>query len=218
MLRFIAYFVAVFAPAIYIALTAFNPELIPTTLLLTIANAREGTPFPVFLETAVMVFAFEILREAGIRMPRPIGQAISIVGALVMGEAAVAAGLVGAPVVIVVAITAVAGFIVPIQNDSTFVMRILTMILAATLGFYGVTMGLLALLLYIASLSSFGAPYFDGLSWSSDLKDSVVRLPLWAMLRRPVNIARGDTVRQRFFIPPHRPYGRNGDAPGGDGS
>jgi spore germination protein KA len=85
-IRFFGYFITVFVPAIYIAMTAFHQELIPTTLLFTIANAREGTPFPVFLETFIMIFTFEILREAGIRLPRPVGQAISIVGALIMGD------------------------------------------------------------------------------------------------------------------------------------
>ncbi|MEA4919402.1 MAG: spore germination protein [Clostridiaceae bacterium] len=206
LLRFLAYFITIFAPAIYIALTVFQQELIPTKLLLTIANAREGTPFPVFVEMLIMVFAFDILYEAGIRMPRPVGQAISIVGALVMGEAAVSAGLVGAPVVITIAITAVAGFLVPTQNDSATVLRGVMMVIAAFAGWYGISMGLIAIMLHIASLSSFGVPYFDGFFCSSNLQDSLIRLPLWAMVKRPRDIARGDTTRHRFFIPPLRPY------------
>ena len=205
-LRFAGYLITVFAPALYIALTAFHQEMIPTTLLFTIANAREGTPFPVFIETMIMVFAFEILREAGIRLPRPVGQAISIVGALVMGDAAVAAGIVGAPVVIIIAITAVSGFLVPNQNDSASVFRIVMMMLAAALGGYGIAMGFLAMLMHLGSLSSFGVPYFDGFSISVNLQDSVVRMPLWSMIRRPEDIARGDLTRRRFFVPPLRPY------------
>lgn len=182
LLRFIAYLIAVFAPAIYIALTAFHQELLPTTLLFTIAKAREGTPFPAFVEALIMMFAFEILREAGIRLPRPIGQAISIVGALVMGDAAVAAGLVGAPMVITVAITAVAGFLVPNQNDSISILRVLMLMLAAVVGWYGVSMGFLALLVHLATLNSFGVPYFDGFSRINNLQDSVVRMPLWSMV------------------------------------
>ena len=91
-LRFVAFLITVFAPAVYIALVSFQHELIPTTLLFTLAKAREGTPFPAFIEAVIMVFAFEILREAGVRLPRPVGQAISIVGALIMGDAAVNAG------------------------------------------------------------------------------------------------------------------------------
>lgn len=217
-IRFIGYFITVFAPAIYIALTSFHQELIPTTLLFTIANAREGTPFPVFLETFIMMFAFEILREAGIRLPRPVGQAISIVGALIMGDAAVSAGLVGAPVVITVAITAVASFLVPNQNDSASLLRLIMMVLAAFLGFYGVSMGFLAVLLYLGSLTSFGVPYFDGFAWTSNLQDSMVRMPLWSMVRRPKNIVRGDIKRRRFFVPPLRPYApKDKDDPEGGG-
>ncbi len=206
MLRFAAFIITVFAPAAYIALTVFHQELIPTTLLFTIANAREGTPFPGFMEALIMVFAFELLREAGIRLPRPVGQAISIVGALIMGDAAVSAGIVGAPMVITIAITAVASFLVPSQNDSASALRVVMMILASFAGFYGIAMGFLAILMHLGSLSSFGVPYFDGFAWTSNLQDSVVRMPQWFMTRRPKDMARGDTVRRRFFIPPLRPY------------
>ena len=205
-LRFIAYFITVFGPSIYIALTAFHQELLPTTLLFTIANAREGTPFPVFIEAMIMIFAFEILREGGIRLPRPVGQAVSIVGALIMGDAAVSAGLVGAPVVITVAITAVAGFLVPMQNESGSILRVVMMVLASFLGWYGISMGFLALLIHLGSLTSFGVPYFDGFAWNRNLQDSVVRMPLWTMVKRPKDIAQGDTTRTHFFIPPLRPY------------
>ena len=205
-LRFIAFFIAVFGPAVYIALTVFHQEMIPTTLLFTIANAREGTPFPVFIETAIMVITFEILREAGVRLPRPVGQAISIVGALVMGDAAVSAGLVGAPVVIAVSLTAVSGFLVPNQYDAASMLRIIMMILAALIGGYGISMGFLGLLIHLASLTSFGVPYFQGLSFSRNLEDAVVRMPLWTMVKRPKGIAYHDITRRRFFIPPLRPH------------
>ncbi len=206
MLRFAGYLITVFAPALYIALTSFHQEFIPTNLLFSIANAREGTPFPVLLETMGMVFAFEILREAGIRLPRPVGQAISIVGALIMGDAAVSAGLVGAPVVITVAITAVASFLVPAQNDAGSVLRIIMMILAAFTGWYGISMGFLAALIHLGSLSSFGVPYFDGLAWTRDQEDTIVRLPLWFMIRRPKAIPETNQIRGRFFIPSFRPH------------
>lgn len=211
MLRYLAFFLSVFAPAIYIALTGFHQELIPTTLLFTIANAREGTPFPVFLEAMIMVFAYEILREGGIRLPHPVGQAISIVGALIMGDAAVSAGIVGAPIVIVIAITAVAGFLVPMQNDSGSILRVIMMILSAATGFYGLSLGFLAILMHLSTLSSFGVPYFDGFEPSRNLQDSVVRMPLWSMVKRPKYIARGDTTRRRYFVPPLRPYALEDD-------
>lgn len=206
LLRFMGFFLTVFMPSVYIALTAFHQQLIPTTLLFTIANAREGTPFPVFIEAFIMLFAFEVLREAGIRLPRPVGQAISIVGALVMGDAAVSAGLVGAPVVITIALTAVSSFLVPSQNDAASILRLLTMILAALVGGYGVAMGLLAMLLHLGSLSSFGVPFFNGFYPNRDLQDSFIRMPLWSMRRRPVDIAENDVVRRPFFVPPLRPF------------
>ena len=205
-LRFIAFFITIFGPGIYIALTAFHQEFIPTSLLLSIANAREGAPFPVLIETLIMVFAFEILQEAGIRMPRPVGQAISIVGSLLMGAAAVSAGLVGAPVVITVAFTAVSGFLVPTQREASSLLRVVMMLLGGSLGWYGISMGLLALLLHLGSLKSFGVVYFDGFTRARNLQDSVVRMPLWSMLLRPDQLAQGDKTRRgRFFIPPPPP-------------
>lgn len=217
LLRFAAYLIAVFGPAVYVSLTAFHQELLPTTLLFTIAKAREGTPFPVVVEALIMIFAFEILREAGVRLPRPVGQAVSIVGALIMGDAAVKAGLVGAPMVITVAITAVASFLVPNQNDSISILRLVMLALSAFVGWYGISMGFLGMLVHLATLTSFGVPYFDGLSWSSDLQDSLVRMPLWSMTKRPKDIARGDTTRRRFFVPPLRPYARRDEDGGPEG-
>lgn len=204
--RYLGYLITIYAPAVYIALTDFHQELIPTTLLFTIADAREGTPFPVLIETLIMVFAYEILREAGIRLPRPVGQAIGIVGALIMGDAAVSAGLVGAPVVIIIALMAVSGFLVPMQNDSSSILRIVMMLLASFAGWYGISMGFMALLMHLGSLSSFGVPYFDGFAWTRNLEDSIVRLPLWTMVKRPRDIAYRDVTRRKFFIPPLRPY------------
>lgn len=202
LLRFFSYLIAIFAPAIYIALTTFHQELIPTTLLMTIASAREGTPFPAFVEAFVMLLSFEILREAGLRLPRPVGQAVSIVGALVMGDAAVSAGIVGAPMVITVAITAVAGFIIPEQNDTISILRLIMMILSAALGGYGIAMGFLGILIHLGSLQSFGIAYFNAFFPTRDMEDTFIRMPLWAMVKRPTRIAAGDVVRRHFFVPP----------------
>jgi spore germination protein KA len=110
--RYLSTAFSILLPSLYVALTTFHQELIPTPLLFTMASAREGTPFPAVLEAGIMVVLFEILREAGVRLPNPVGQAISIVGALIIGESAVSAGLIGAPMVIVIALTAVSGFVV----------------------------------------------------------------------------------------------------------
>lgn len=206
MLRFVAYFIAAFAPAIYVALTTFHQELIPTTLLNTIAASREGTPFPAFIEALIMVFAYEILREAGVRLPRPVGSAISIVGGLIMGDAAVSAGIVGAPMVIAIAITAVAGFVVPEQTESAAFMRLISLAMAAFLGGYGIAIAFLAMLIHLASIQSFGVPYFTAVAYSRDQQDMYVRMPLWMMRERPADIAEGDMIRRRTGTPP----------PGGD--
>lgn len=205
-IRYIAYIITIFAPAIYVAVSSFHHELIPTTLLFTVAKAREGTPFPIYVEALIMIFAFELLREAGVRLPRPVGQAISIVGALIMGDAAVSAGIVGAPMVIVIAVTAVAGFLVPSQNDSASILRVAVMVPAAIVGFYGVGLTCLGMLIHLATLKSFGVPYFDSFGYAKDAQDALVRMPLWSMRKRPEGVAQGDTTRIKPFIPPLRPH------------
>lgn len=198
LLRFLAFFISVTAPAVYVALSTFHQELLPTPLLLTMAAAHEGVPFPAALEAAFMIVAFEILKEAGVRLPRPVGQAVSIVGALVIGEAAVSAGLIGAPMVIVVAITAVASFVVPPQTDSGAVIRFGLLLLGGFMGGFGIAIGLLAVFVHMASLRSFGAPYLSGLApfRPGEMGDTFIRGPLWRMKRRPADLRPKDSVRQ----------------------
>lgn len=202
-IRFICFFISILAPATYVAFTTYHHELIPTELLFTIAVSREGTPFPAAVEALIMIVAFEILRESGVRLPRPVGQAISIVGALVMGEAAVSAGLIGAPMVIIIAITAVASFAVPSQVDAEVILRFFFLILAAALGGYGITLGIVMLVVHLASLRSFNFYYLQPFAPMNmqDSKDAVVRFPLWGMLSRPKNFARKNEIRQKFFLP-----------------
>ncbi len=140
-LRFIAFYVSVLAPATYVILSTFHQELIPTTLLFTMAASHEGVPFPAVMEVGVMMITFEILREAGVRLPRPVGQAVSIVGALVIGEAAVSAGLIGGLTVIVVALTAISSFVVPVYTDVISILRIMFLVLGGSLGIFGVGIG-----------------------------------------------------------------------------
>lgn len=105
-----------FQAALYVAITTFHPQLLPTNFLLSITSAREGVPFPAVIEALLMEFLFEGLREAGVRLPKAVGSAVSIVGALVIGEAAVTAGIVSAPMVIIVTITGIASFVIPRYN------------------------------------------------------------------------------------------------------
>lgn len=206
-IRFIAFMVSVLGPASYVAALTFHQELIPTSLLFTLAAAEEGTPFPTMVELLVMGVIFEILREAGIRLPRPVGQAISIVGALVLGESAVSAGLIGEPVVIVIALTAVSSFVVPAQTDSGAILRVIFVILAGSMGGFGIMIGLIGLLIHLASLRSFGIPYLSPLAplRPFDLKDVFFRVPIWAMLTRPRTIANQDIQRQKFRLKPAPP-------------
>ncbi|WP_255314492.1 spore germination protein [Bacillus sp. FJAT-26390] len=163
LLRYLAFFFSLLAPAIYIAITTFHAELIPTVLLTSIVAQREGIPFPAVIEILLMEITFEILREAGTRMPRVVGQTISIVGALVLGEAAVQAGIVSSINVIVVSLTAISGFAVPIYSFGTNVrlLRFGFIFLAGLLGLYGVILGSAFLLIHMVRLQSFGVVYLS---------------------------------------------------------
>lgn len=192
-LRVLIFFISIIAPASYIAGTTFHQEMIPTQLLIAIAAQRETVPFPAFIEALIMEVSFEILREAGVRMPRAVGSAISIVGALVIGEAAVQAGIVSPAMVIIVAITAIANFATPsfAVAISARIIRFLFMIAAATFGFYGIILGLVVLAIHLTSLRSFGVPYVTPLApmIPKDLGDTVFRLPLWSLKTRPALIS-----------------------------
>ncbi|WP_341357922.1 spore germination protein [Rossellomorea sp. y25] len=188
-LRLISFFIALLAPSIFIAVTTYHHEMIPTPLLISLASQREGVPFPAFVEALMMEVTFEILREGGIRMPRAIGQAVSIVGTLVIGTAAVEAGIVSAAMVIVVSITAIASFVVPSNNMgiSIRMIRFIFMGLAASFGIFGITAAFIAMILHLCSLRSFGVPYMSpfGPFNVEDQKDSLFRFPHWGLVSRP---------------------------------
>ena len=205
LLRFTAYFVSVFAPALYVALTTYHQEMLPPTMLISIAAAREGTPFPAFVEAMVMGIIYEILKEAGIRLPRPVGQAVSIVGALVIGEAAVSASLIGAPMVIVVSLTAIASYVVASINDTVSIMRLTYVLLAAFLGLFGIMIGAAFFLTHMVSLRSFGVPYLAPIApiVTEDLKDVFLRPHLWKMHKRPKLFTQNDLVRQEPNLMPN---------------
>lgn len=186
-LRYMFAFLAMALPAMYIGITSFQQEMIPTSLALSLAAAREVVPFPVMAEALIMEITFEALREAGIRLPRPVGQTISIVGALVIGQAAVQAGIISAPMIIVVATTGIASFLIPNPGMSQAIslIRFPLMILGATLGLYGVAVGLLAVLIHLVNMSSFGTAYMTPIApfqWAG-LADSIIRAP-WRVLRK----------------------------------
>jgi spore germination protein KA len=156
-----------------------------------------------------MEITFEGLREAGVRLPRPVGQAVSIVGALVIGQAAVQAGLVSAPMVIVVSITGIASFTFPSFSQSIAIrlLRFPMMFFAGTLGLYGVLLGMLIILIHMARLSSFGVSYLSPLAplQFSDLKDVLVRVPWWGMIGRPKQTGKNNPQRMKKGLGPRPP-------------
>ena len=221
-LRFVTMHIALLLPSAYIAVLTFHQEMLPTPLLISIAGQREGVPFPAFLEALMMEMVFEFLREAGVRLPRPIGQAVSIVGALVIGQAAVSAGLVSSAMVMVVSLTAIASFTIPTISGS-YAVRILRfpmMVLAASFGLFGIMVGLMAILIHVCALRSFGVPYITPLApfSSSDFKDSFIRMPWWAMIRRPKFMGLQDSKRQKLGQKPGPSQNKKDDKGGKSGA
>lgn len=201
LLRYLCFFLSLLVPSLYVAITTFHQEMIPTPLLISLAAQREGVPFPAVLEALLMEVTFEILREAGIRMPRAVGQAVAIVGALVLGEAAVQAGIVSPAMVIVVSITAISSFAIPVFSFavSARINRFIFIFLGATFGLYGIAVGLLAMVLHLCSLRSFGVPYMLPFSpfAAAGQGDALVRFPRWRFHKRQRLIAQRDTIRQQ---------------------
>lgn len=196
-LRFIRYFASVLSlllPALYIAITSFQPDILPAKFVISIAAARQGIPFPAIIEAFVMEVTFELLREAGLRLPVPIGSAIGIVGGIVIGTAAVDAGIVSPIMVIIVAVTAISSFSIPNYNLSVGfrMLRFFLMAIAGVFGLYGIMLGIVLILSHLVKLKSFGIPYMSPYvsSPASDLKDSIIRVPTFLMGKRPVLLAR----------------------------
>jgi spore germination protein KA len=207
-IRYISFLTALLLPSIYIAITTYHQEMIPYQLLTTIANSRLDVPFPVFLEALLMEGSFDLLREAGERLPRPISQSLSIVGTIVLGQAAIQSGLVSPVMVVVLSITATASFVNPKINmvRSVRILRFPIMILAATIGIYGIIMGLLVLLIHMASLRSVGVPYLSpsGPLNIKDWKNSIFKLPLWIATKRPSFIQKNNVKRVKEELQPNQ--------------
>ncbi|WP_245947884.1 spore germination protein [Paenibacillus sambharensis] len=189
-LRYVFMFVALYLPSIYVSVLTYHQDMVPTNLLYSIASAREAIPFPALVEALIMEVSFEALREAGIRLPKTIGQAVGILGALVIGQAAVQAGIVSAPMVIIVALTGIASFTIPRFNLAITVrmLRFPLMIAASVLGVYGVMIGTYIIAAHLCQLRSFGVPYMSGYAplRRKELKDIFVRAPWRKMKTRPI--------------------------------
>ena len=187
LIRGAALFLSVFLPGIFVAACTWHQQIIPFRLFLSIAAAEAQTPFSVGFSLLLIGVVYEVLREAGIRLPKPAGQAISIVGAIVMGDAAVSAGLISAPVLITLAITVVASFVAVTFVDSSTLLWLIFLFLGWAFGFFGIFAGSLFLLVYLCSLESFGLAYFApfGPVHLPGLRDSLFRAPLWLLKLRP---------------------------------
>lgn len=199
MLRFFALFLGILLPGLYVALQTFHQEMIPTVLLITMAGAREGVPLPSVLEALLMTVMLELIKESGVRLPKAVGSAVSIVGALVLGQAAVEGGIVSAPMVIVIAITAIAEFAVPALTEVMILYRLFLIVLGGFMGLYGITCGLVVIIIGAVSLDPFGIPYGYPIAPSdkTGLRDFIIRFPLWSMKKRPNLLGKGNKIRQR---------------------
>lgn len=197
LLRIISFFISISLPAIFISLVAFHQEMLPTPLLISISTSRQGVPFPTALETLLMLFAFEMLRESSARMPGVAGQALSIVGALVLGQAAVTAKIVSAPIIIVVALTGICGLMVPRLNGFSIIWRFILVLASCILGLYGYLFGIIVMMAGLFSISSFGVPIMPDIyaTESQSYKDIYVRFSWKAMIKRPDSLSK-NRIRQ----------------------
>lgn len=162
--RLAAYLITVFLPGAYVAIASFSPEMLPSALILNLAAAEQTAPFSLMVECLLIHFMYEILREAGLRLPRPIGHAIGVVGGLVIGDITVNAGLVGAPMVLVVALSGLCSFVVPAMYEKTVVLRFLYIIAGGIFGLFGLFLAAAAVIVKMCSLNTYGVPYMSPLS------------------------------------------------------
>lgn len=188
-IRLLATFFALLLPGLYIAISNYHQELIPTELLFAIAASRESVPFPIIFELLFMEISFELIREAGLRVPSPIGQTIGIVGALILGDAAVKANIVSPILIIIVALTALCSFAIPdLSLNFTFrILRFVYIFLGYLAGFLGISLGIFALLLSLSNLTSFGAPYIMPFltNINSKTTTSYFNSHIWLREKRP---------------------------------
>ena len=187
LLRIIGFFLTVGVPGIYIAIVAFHHEMLPTSLLINIAAERQSVPLPAAMEAFIMLVVFDILRETGIRMPSNIGQALGIVGALVIGQAAVEAKMVAAPMIIVVGFTGITNLLVPKLNAPVIYFRFFVLLSSSVFGFFGFVLSTSCMMIHIFNLTSMGVPQvtLGGDLKHQQIKDTAIRAPWWQMLQRP---------------------------------
>ncbi len=196
-LRYVSFFLAVSIPALFIAITSFHKELLPTALAISVSSLRGGVPFAPLTECLIMIFVFEILKEAGVRMPQALGHALSVVGGLVVGQAAVEARIISTPMLIVIAISGIAGLMIPRLRGAVFYLRLVFILLSAFFGLLGFFAGAAVTVMHIISLNSLGVDYTVSLRKADfqSLKDTLWRTSWTKMIKRP--LFNRDIVRQK---------------------
>lgn len=201
-IRLFGFVMTISIPAVYLALVTFHQELIPTPLLMSIYASRLAVPLPTIFELIILLVAFEILREAGTRMPVYVGQTLSIVGALVLGTAAVEAKLVSAPVIIIVGLSGITSFMIPSITGSSTIIKFALVGFSAVLGLYGYIIGIAFLLIHLIKLKSFGVPIMSNFTSLEprEMKDTHIRVPRWAMKRRPKILGQKNPARTDIHI------------------
>jgi spore germination protein KA len=200
-MRYICLALTLLLPAFYVAITTFHQEMIPTELALSIESSREGVPFPTFLEVILLQIAFEIILEAGLRLPKNIGQTVSIVGALVVGEAAVNAKLISPAVVVIVALSVISGLAIPSMDLSNAIRlwRFVLLLFSSMIGLFGIGVGSLLLLFDLCSIETFGVPYVSPFATNEgqNMDDSIIRMPLSFIKKRPAYMNSPNERRQK---------------------
>ncbi|WNC12955.1 spore germination protein [Brevibacillus brevis] len=214
--RLIALMFSLVFPSLYVGVISFNPELIPTEFAVAVAGGRAGVPFPAVIEVLVIETSMEVLREATIRLPQQVGGALSIVGVLVIGQAAVAAGFASPITVVIIALTTIGSFATPSYNAALALrlLRFPLIVMAGIFGLYGIVVGLILIVNHLLSLKSFGVPYLSPLVPGSfqGMKDLFTRGPLWSLKSRPVFIQPqdqrrlGQTVKEKLKSPGDRAH------------
>ncbi|MDR5658353.1 spore germination protein [Serpentinicella sp. ANB-PHB4] len=198
-IRMVALFIALLTPGLYLALTNYHIEMIPTDLLLSMMATREDVPFPAYFELILLEISFELLREAGLRVPNPLGPTIGIVGAIILGQAAVEAGVISPILVVIVAITGLSSFAIANinLNYAVRISRFAFMLAGLVAGLVGVALCFIITLSYLSTAKSFGVPFLTPLSHDSFSKDYVIRVPIWKQWLRPSHISPNDSVRKK---------------------
>lgn len=197
-LRLISILISILLPGVFVALETFHHEMIPTDLLISMAKHKEGIPFSSLVEALLMIFFLEIVKESGLRIPKNIGTAVTVVSGLVLGQTAVEAGLVGPIMVIVVAATGISEFIVPDQREMIVIYRLIILVLGGFLGLFGITVGVIIMVIHLISIRSFGVPYLYPIAPydREGIKDFILMKPLKEMNYRPINIANEDNRKR----------------------